>query len=86
MKKKYMKKKYMKKFKKGDKIYCIEGNDIRPIHPKIITHKIYTFIEYFSTSSNLIKIEECDEIVNLNRFISLKEARKLKIQKINEEI
>jgi hypothetical protein len=75
------------KFKKGDKIICIDNTD----ESNLKLYKEYTFIVYYLNDLHkydhiLIKINELYPLFDMRRFISLEEFRRLKIQKIKNEI
>jgi len=74
-------------FRKGDKVVCI-WDSRRENEIGIFSHKIYevTSVIYNSKGNNVFKVNNIDWWVSSSNFISLKEYRKNKINKIYESV
>jgi hypothetical protein len=78
------------KFKKGDKVVCINNEYINGdgLVAELEINKSYTVKNFHNSPVfDTILLEELDHFrYNINKFISLEEFRILKIQKIRNEI
>ena len=72
----------MRKFKTGEKVYCVIGNDKSPVHPLLKTGNWYIIHNCFT--DNTMIVNGIDKIVNVSRFINVSEIRRQKILSIYE--
>jgi len=66
-------------FKVGDKVVCINNDYF--LQKDLILHKIYT-VESFKERLGYLRVCEINMVLDIRRFVLLKEYRKQKLSKI----
>jgi len=71
-------------FKIGDKVVCIDNKFNNIIDADLELYKIYTIRKLYPTfKPNVTFLEYSNVMHDIKRFISIKEYRKLKLEKLN---
>ena len=70
-------------FKTGDRVVCVDASNTRRVKNQIKIHSTY-IVDIYDEFFDCVYLNDMTGLYTSERFITLKEYRKQKLQKLNE--